>query len=457
MGFGLCSHRGVFAKARDCFAISLALLVALSPNLAAAASTSTVPFTSPGSGQGGAQNSAGNTNSLAQGLSAAMGVVSMGLGGLYMAKGAQQLTCCSSGCTGSGSQSQTSKAAQDAQSLKEAERVKALGTGVTPQFKLQLPSRYDRGVKNDCPAPQRKQLTGGIFSLLEFFQPPKAVAGVSGCLDAMIALATGGLMMLQGLMSLNAANQAGQNADNSYANAAGMSSYPGATGTSPTPDSLNGGGPGSSKLGEGSKSGELVKIDPSLLRTGKANDIMGQFENKFGIGRDQFAKSVLAGEDPRRILGTAPRNALSNDDMNKATNAAKGMSDADKANALAASGLADAQKEMAGKLGDSQYEVKVAGGSGGAALGGLGRTPAKSEDLDALDALNKADAQGLALSPEVKAALEQKAANDRVVNVNDLSLFQVVHNKYREKSKMIFGYDPDPSGTLKGVGNADGM
>ncbi len=342
MGFGLSSKRGdVLSKTKRFSVHTLAVFMALTPMHASASSA----------GQGGAQQSAGNSNSLAQGLSSAMGVVSMGLGGLYMAKGAQQLSCCASGCSGSGSAANASKQNLDNEAARKA------AESIGPKLKLDL-NRYDQGVKNECPQPRLP--TGGVFSLMHFFQPPQAHAA-AGCLDAMIALATGGLMMLQGLMSLNAANQAGQNASNSYANAAGMGSYPGSIGTSPTPESLNGKG-GSSELGAGGRSSELVKIDPSLLRTGKANDIMGQFENKFGISRDSFAKSVMAGEDPRRIFGSAPRNALSNDDMNKATSAAKGMSEADKANALAGTGLAEAQKEMAGKLGQEQYLVSQGGG-----------------------------------------------------------------------------------------------
>lgn len=395
--------------------------------------------------QGTAQNNAGGTNSLAQGLSTAMGVVSMGLGGLYMAKGAQQLSCCSSGCTGNGSQSKAAEAGLDKQANKWAAEIKVPtdwgSTTIKPdpvpaKFKLDMNLRFPDGASNCPQVPAR-----GPFSLLHFFQPPKAHA-MSGCLDAMIALATGGLMLLQGIMSLNAANQAGKNADTAFGNSTNMGSF----GTSPTPDSK-----AKTNIGQGGRSGDIVKIDPSLLRTGKANDIMGQFEDKFGMSREAFANALANGEDPRKLLGNAPRNALSNADMNKATDAAKGMSDEDKAKAMAE--LSDTQKEMSAKLGINEMSL---------AAGSSVRAPSSSkkpdEELDSLGldgATAGADAQALGVSPEVQAALDQRASRERAANIGELTLFQIVHTKYREKSKIIFGYDPD--GQLKGVGNANGL
>jgi hypothetical protein len=50
----------------------------------------------------------------------------------------------------------------------------------------------------------------------------------------------------------------------------------------------------------------------------------------------------------------------------------------------------------------------------------------------------------------VQAALAAKELDDRKNGITDLSIFEVVHAKYREKTKFIFGYDPD--GALRGVG-----
>jgi hypothetical protein len=194
-----------------------------------------------------------------------------------------------------------------------------------------------------------------------------------------------------------------------------------------------------------------IKLDPALLRTGTANDIMNQFESHFGIPRDQFADGVLGGQDPRNLLNSAPKNALTNDDMNKAISGAKGMSDADKAAALAKSPLGDAQRDLASKMGgDAQYEMKMAGaGTGGNNIAAFGKK--KDAELDPVDLPTAESAAALGVSPEVQAALAAKQLEDRKNGLTDLTIFQVVHAKYREKSKMIFGFDPD--GLPKGGGN----
>lgn len=448
-------HSGFFGKA---LALGLASQLALAPAAIANTSTATNTAPKPSSqwnlpGQGGAQTGAGNANSTGQMLSNAMGVLSMGLGGLYMAKGAQQLSCCASGCSGAGAQSTAGKAATDKAAQDSTSAItggKPAGGSAAP-LKLDLKSKFD-GVNLDCPKPRLEpKATNPLFSLLGLFQAPQEAHAAGGCIDAMIALATGGLMLLQGLMGLNAANQAGNNANSAYGNASNMGSYPGINGTSPTPGSEN--KTGNSGLGGSGRSGELVKIDPSLLRTGKANDIMSQFEQKFGLSRDNFANAVLNGEDPRKLFNTAPRNALSNSDMNKATSAAQAMSDAEKAAALNNTGLSDAQKELLARMngaGAPENELKVGGGGNG----GLSRMTASKKD-DELDDLAANAAPQMQLSPEVQAALAAKEQSDRAAGLTDMTIFQLVHNKYREKSKMIFGYDPD--GMPKGVGDANGF
>lgn len=450
-------YSGIFGRA---LSLGLTAQLALAPAaFSAATSTATGTAPKPSSqwnlpGQGGAQTGAGNANSTGQMLSNAMGVLSMGLGGLYMAKGAQQLSCCASGCTGAGAQSQVAN--QQTNNLSQQQASQITGTGGKPaggvpvKLKLDLKSKFD-GVNLECPKPRvEPRAASPLFTIISFFQAPQE-AHASGCIDAMIALATGGLMLLQGLMGLNAANQAGNNANAAYGNASNMGSYPGVNGTSPTPGSEN--KTGNSGLGGTGRSGELVKIDPSLLRTGKANDIMSQFEQKFGLSRDNFANAVLNGEDPRKLFNSAPRNALSNADMNKATSAASAMSDAEKAAALNNTGLSDAQKELLARLngaGSPENEIKVGGG----ASGGLARMTASKKD-DELDDLAANPAAQMQLSPEVQAALAAKEQSDRAAGLTDMTIFQLVHAKYREKSKMIFGYDPD--GMPKGVGDANGF
>ena len=108
-------------------------------------------------------------------------------------------------------------------------------------------------------------------------------------------------------------------------------------------------------------SGSSVKLDPALLRTGTANDIMGQLENRFGIPRDEFAQNVMNGRDPREILTGAPQNAIATADMNKAITAAQNMTDAEKKDAMANSPMSAVQTELLAKM----NEGGVNAGAGG--------------------------------------------------------------------------------------------
>ncbi|MGZ3654400.1 MAG: hypothetical protein ACXWR1_17045 [Bdellovibrionota bacterium] len=415
-------------KGRSVENAGILALVALLAGAPVAEAASTIPGTITPVGQSGAQTQSAGTNTLASTLGKAAGVLSMAAGGLYIAKGVNQMKCCTSGCTGSGAESQTDKAKQD---LKNQNDAKKIQRQPIDYFKLRFPDEAKA-----CPA-RAPELR--IFSFLQFFQPQKADATLGGCLDAGIAIATGGLMLLNGIMGLQAASQSGQMANTSLDNAGNMDSF-GATGTSPTP-------PGTNSAGLGNTGGAIngVKLDPALLRTGTANDIMSQFEQKFGMGRDQFADGVLNGQDPRSLLGSAPKNALSNDDMNKAIAGAKSMSDADKAKALADSPMGNLQRELASRMGDGS--VNMAGASPA-----TGAFKKKDSELDPLDAPPAAaDAAAVGISPDVQAALAAKEMDDRKNGITDLTIFEVVHAKYREKSKMIFGFDPD--GLPKGNGN----
>lgn len=365
-------------------------------------------------GQAGALQQNANTNSLASNLGKAAGVLSMAAGGLYMAKGAEQMKCCASGCSGSGDSSKKTKDKIDEDTKKKSGGL--LSTQACPRVRSPLP-------------------------FLDFLRPTPADAAIGACLDAMIALATGGLMLVNGMLALQAANQSGQMAANGFNNAATMGSA-----TAPTP--AGGNGPENSKLGSTGTSS--VRLDPALLRTGTANSIMGQFEKKFGIPRDQFAQAVLDGQDPRKLLGAAPLNPLSNTDMNTATNGAKGMSAADKEKALAGTELSAAQKELAGKL-DDKYAINGAGGGTGSNASSFRKPANLGEDAPPADEGGKPSDVAMAISPDVKDALAAKELEDRRNGITDLTIFEVVHAKYREKSKMIFGYDPDGTSVKGGA------
>jgi hypothetical protein len=85
----------------------------------------------------------------------------------------------------------------------------------------------------------------------------------------------------------------------------------------------------------------------------------------------------------------------------------------------------------------------------------LKRSLAKESELESLEQPASEGQENLSVSPDVQAALAAKELKDRQNGITDLTIFQVVHAKYRERSKMIFGYDPD--GIPKGVSNANGL
>lgn len=439
MGWSLFKLRLRGEKSPMAFCVPTLALLLPAQSFAATAASQLPVVAAATTSQAGSQGQASSTNSMASMLGQAAGVLSMAAGGLYMAKGVQQMKCCTQGCTGSGTASKDEAA-------KEAAKAKDAASTIQRQpidyFKLRFPDEANKS----CPAVPVRNLRA--FSLLELFQPQKAVADMSGCLDAGIALATGGLMLLNGMLGLAAASQSSQMANTTGANASGMDTIGNSVGTSPTPDSTS-----TASLGNSTGSSNPIKLDPALLRTGKANDIMNQFENQFGIPRDQFANGVIGGQDPRNMLNSAPQNALSNDDMNKALRGAKAMSDSEKAAALANSPIGAAQRELASKMGagDAQYEVKMAGAStAGSGLAAFGAK--KDSEPDAAD-LSATEAAVPGVSPEVQAALAAKEIADRQAGLTEQTIFEVVHAKYREKSKMIFGFNPDglPKGNGHGI------
>jgi hypothetical protein len=420
------------------------LCVFLAPSLAAAGNPPPLPVPPPpqSTGQSGAQQNAGNTNGLASTLGKALGVLSMAAGGLFIAKGAQELSCCAQGCnTGAGAAAAGTENGLQGASGTAAHEVQHTVPKRQPVDYFHL--RFPDGAQNMTP-----RFRTPFPMIRNFFQPTMARA--NGCLDGAISLATGGLMLLNGILGLSAASQAGNNAGIANSNAGNMGSYnPTGGATSPTGSSANNGGPASSGLGAGGDSGSSVKMDPSLLHTGTANDIMGQFEKKFGMQRDAFAENVLGGEDPRKLLATAPKNALAVKDINAAMTAAKNMSDADKEKALAGTQLAQAQNEMTQNMAGAGTDRAPSGEKGTAIADG------KKDELDPLGLDAKGTAiETMGLSPEVQAALLAKQLEASKVDVNLMTLFERVHVKYKEKSKMIFGYDPD--GVIKGVGDANG-
>ena len=369
--------------------------------------------------QAASNGAAASTNNTANMLAKGIGVVSMALGGLTLGAGAAQMACCSSGCTGAGDKADKNTDQIKDQQDKAIERLPWENNGKPSGAILLGPLFISKCQQN----------TFNISNLFSLFQPtPIYAASVTPCLDAAIAMAKGGLMLLQGMMGLQAAMQAGNNAKVANANQQNMAG-----------------------VGRGVLSGNSnndVKIDPALLRNGTADSVMGQFEKKFGIGRDAFASAVQGGQDPRSILTKAPLNAISTSDMNKAIGDAQNLSEEEKKTAMAESDLEKIQRELAASLN-----------------GGAGGTPKKfmasdykpsAAELDSLTLPEPAAAPALDanVSPEIQAALAAREMDLQKEGITNSSLFQIVHKKYEERIKMIYGGVMPSS---RGIANTNGF
>lgn len=393
-----------------------------------------------GAGQGISQ--------LGQLASLASSVASSASGANGMLKGKQQMACCQQGCDGAGKAQQGEKAGIDAGAQSAGEAVK----GSLPSIQKQ----QDKG--NGSGKIERK--TSDLFAsatplctrapahakfLLDLFRPQK-VEAAAGCADALMSMATGAAQMLAGLLGMMAAQKNGKNAQTNgtnYGNLANPATSIAAPKQAAGAD-LNG--------GAGNNTG--IQIDPALLRDGKAASIFSEFERNFGIPRDDFAKALADGVDPRQLLMNAPKNALTADDLNQAFAAAKNMSPEQRDAAVAAAGLGDMQRDLASKIENA------------AIAGGGGKSPTKysssSKELDDLgDMMGKTDEPQSGslvnsdLSPELQAALANRESEQMRDNS---SIFMVVHRKYQQKMRMIYGFDAyGKSIGGKGVANADGF
>lgn len=251
--------------------------------------------------------------------------------------------------------------------------------------------------------------------------------------------------MLSGLAGMLAGMQANKNGAKSGTNASNLGATPN---TATAPSQVGG-----TSLDNGAGNGTPIQIDSALLRDGKGASIASEFERTFGIPREDFANALANGVDPRQMLMNAPKNAFTADELNQAFAAAKNMSQEQKDAALAAAGLGDMQRDLASKTAEA---ISTGGG----------KSPTKysssSKELDDLgDMMGKTDEPQSGslvnsdLSPELQAALanrEQEQMRD------NSSIFMVVHRKYQQKMRMIYGFDAyGKSIGGKGVANADGF
>lgn len=396
---------------------------------------------------------------MAQGLSAPLSAATAAQGGNSMLKGKQQMECCKEGCDGAGKEAAGNKAAQDAAGQAGGKAIDGVkvpeSSGPSPKPfnpppSQKLPDVYGRDqAMNWLPVPASEGFTCSVSAskakmLFDLFRPHK-VEAAAGCNDAMQAMAQGAMQMLQGLMGMMAAMNAGKQSSKGAGNASNLGAMPGSAAEVPATVS------GASLASDGS-SGKIT-IDPASLRDGKAASVFADFEKNFGIPREVFASSMANGVDPREMLMNAPKNAFTASEMNMAFAAAKNMSEAEKNAAMAQ--FADAQKDAAGK-------IEAAAMNAGGKSPNRSTSSSSSGELDDLGLGEgaKADAaSNLAdsgLSPEVQAALAQREA----ASLRETStIFQVIHRKYQEKIRMIYGFDAHGKslGGGKGVADANGF
>lgn len=185
-----------------------------------------------------------------------------------------------------------------------------------------------------------------------------------------------------------------------------------------------------------------IDIDDNFTRTGKSGLVFDEFENKTGIGRDTLAEGLKSGRSIADILAESEKLKKKGYDADKI---AASMNNSG-ASALGAD-------EVMSKLGLTPEELAAMANKNSAmgddsayALGGSGssRTPASTSSATGIDGMfgansansgatldSLAGAAGV-LSSDVQNALDRNG-------ITDLSIFQMVHRKYKTKTPMMFG------------------
>jgi hypothetical protein len=198
-------------------------------------------------------------------------------------------------------------------------------------------------------------------------------------------------------------------------------------------------------------------LSPSALHSGELGSALAGIQDQYGISPEQFAGALANGMDPRTILMNAPKNPLSAEQAKKAYAAALASEGLDPGKAAAA----DAALLAENGAGEGVIDGNASGRSAEIPVGAEGSATAEASaasnglrdrlarDLAGMDGESEEMA---GLSPEVRAALAAREKQRRRDQVQELSLFEVVHLKYLEKQKSLFG----TLGKIQGVGNSDG-
>jgi hypothetical protein len=449
MGTFNLRSRGLGSFTRSTFVGVLSFAICFAPMVANAD-----PITAVGSE---AATGAGNT--AASAMNNGLGAMTTAQGANSMAKGKQQMQCCKEGCDGAGKEATANKAGQDAagqagsQAVKPSFQAPEAPKPLEPiQWKPSPSGAFNfhsipRATISFCSnASSTAQL-----SALKLFRPQR-VEAAAGCNDAMMAMAQGAMQMLSGLAGLAAAMMGAEKAAKANSNAGNLSQIPN-NGTPPATPAVLGG----ASLANDTGNTTPIKIDSALLRSGKADSIYREFEKNFGIPREDFANNLLKGVDPRSMLMNAPKNAFTAAELNQAFSAAKNMSQEQKDAAMAAAGLADLQRDLASKAAAAMTgEISAAGGK---SSNKSSSKDLEELDLSGLDGKTAGAAGGSAgsnqLSPELQAALAEKDSAQMRVGT---SIFEIVHTKYQEKMRQIYGFDSHGKSIGgKGVADANGF
>ena len=264
-----------------------------------------------------------------------------------------------------------------------------------------------------------------------------------------VPLLVAGLFTIAGgmgsMMAANAMNKTGDAASANVGNLGSIGTGLGGTGTNGSGLKANAGSiinPDGSlgNRSDGATTGNSIAINSDDLKNGKVGEIFDKFEAQTGIKREDFARGLESGKSPSELLKGL--GGLSQEQLEE------GMKNAIASNgsggSLGAGDIENIAKEMG--LSDLYAEAKEDGGldfsgGGGASrnagsaasnplanlAGNIGTTTAPSllvDDSGKIDLNN--------LSAEVRKQLEKEGRTGQ-------SLFQMVTQRYRKVTPMLFG------------------
>ena len=275
----------------------------------------------------------------------------------------------------------------------------------------------------------------------------------------MALIAAGAALLMAGMQAMAAAGEMAQDAGTAGYNTGNMGGISGLGVTSTGTNTSVRVGTATSSTVNNKPNATGVKIDPSLLRTGKSSLILDDFEGKTGIGRDELAQSLMDGKTPAEIMagnkrfGGQSADAMSSMLSNAAaSNGPMSTSDAMDKLGLSAEDLAALGKNTGmSATGEENTYGSGAGGGSGASRKPDSTTPTSFDGMFGGPKADLAGAgvvgglDGMKLSPEVQAALDRNG-------ITGNTIFHMVRSQYKKKTPMMFGV---PQAVKPGAGAGD--